>query len=257
MGHDVCRGRCARILQRIGQVVLLIVNQGRIQRDRRLSHALQLNHALLRQPGGFGDLLSHGITSQFLVKITSDAFNLIDQFDHVYRNVNCACVLRDGAADCLADPPGRVGAETEAARGIKFLRGTNESQVALLHKIEQANPVIVVAFGDAHNQAKIRFNQSLLRLHISIHHSPRQGLFLFAGQEGKTPDLREILSNGVINAEVVFRLLVLTLLFHILVLLFLKYIILQAQHGPRRSLILYTWQSSLCQSYHVKPLLYL
>jgi hypothetical protein len=41
-------------------------------------------------------------------------------------------LILDRALDRLADPPGRVGREAEAALGVELLDRANESQVAFL-----------------------------------------------------------------------------------------------------------------------------
>ena len=77
------------------------------------------------------------------------------------------CVFGHCSADGLANPPGGVGAETEAACGVKLLGGAYEPEIALLNKVEQEHAMVVVAFRDADHETKVGLDQALLCLHIS------------------------------------------------------------------------------------------
>ena len=82
----------------------------------------------------------------------------------MHRQTNRPAIVGDGAPDRLADPPGRVGRELEAASELKAIDRFHQADVAFLDQIEQREPASEVALGDRDHQAEIGFDQLLLRL---------------------------------------------------------------------------------------------
>src|SRR5579872_2586449 len=126
-------GAC--ILQHIGEVILFIVNEGRIERNRRFGDGLKFNNALFGEICRSCQLFGRWVMSQLLIEMARNTFQLINKLHHMYRNMNGACMLGDGPADGLTNPPCGIGAETEAASRIKFLYCANEAEVAFLHEV--------------------------------------------------------------------------------------------------------------------------
>src|SRR5579859_4968683 len=107
----------------------------------------------------------------------------------MHRNMNSACMFCHRSTDRLTNPPGGVGAETEAANRIEFLRGAYQSEIALLNKIKERDPMIIVALGNAHDEAQIGFNQPLLRVHIASDDPSGYVQLLLCCEQGIASDL--------------------------------------------------------------------
>ena len=89
-----------------------------------------------------------------------------------------AAVVGDGAADGLADPPGGVGRELEAAAELEAVDRLHQADVAFLDQIEQRQAAIRVALGDRHHQPQVGFEQLALGLadHFLLLAHPRGDL---------------------------------------------------------------------------------
>ena len=101
------------------------------------------------------DLFWKGLAPQLLVEFARDTPYLVDQFHHMYGYMDDARMLGYRAADGLANPPGGISAKAEAASRVELLSGPNQAQIAFLNKIEQRDPLIIVAFRDAYHEAKV------------------------------------------------------------------------------------------------------
>src|SRR5207342_2298760 len=66
----------------------------------------------------------------------------------------------DRSADRLADPPGRIGRELEAAPVIELLDRPHEADVALLDEVEDADPARLVAARDRDDEPQVRLDEA-------------------------------------------------------------------------------------------------
>jgi hypothetical protein len=57
----------------------------------------------------------------------------------------------------------------------------DQTEVALLHQIEQGQPAVGVVLGDVDHQPQIALDHGLARLEIPLNGTPRQLNFLFRG----------------------------------------------------------------------------
>ena len=105
-----------------------------------------------------GDVLTGGLAAKFLDQLALDAQQAVDGLEDVDGDADGAGLVGDGTADRLADPPGSVGAEFEAADGIKLGDGAQQADVAFLDQIQEAAAAANVAFGDADDQAQVGAN---------------------------------------------------------------------------------------------------
>src|SRR2546426_1099269 len=62
---------------------------------------------------------------------------LVDRFDHVYRNADRARLVGDRPGNRLADPPGGVGRKLVAALVVELVDGPEQAGVPLLNQVEQ------------------------------------------------------------------------------------------------------------------------
>ena len=67
-------------------------------------------------------------------------------------------MIRDGALHRLADPPGRVGRELEAAAPVELLDGAVQPQRSLLDQVEERHAETAVALRDRNDQAQVRLD---------------------------------------------------------------------------------------------------
>ena len=96
-------------------------------------------------------------------RVRERADQLVDGLDHVHGNADGARLIRDGARDRLPHPPRRISGELVTAAVFELLHRLHQSDIAFLNQIQELQPAIVVAFGDAHHQPEIRLDQFLAR----------------------------------------------------------------------------------------------
>ena len=87
--------------------------------------------------------------------LARDAIHLVDGFDHVHRNTNGACLIRDRAGDGLTNPPGGVGRELVAAAIFEFVHGFHQADVTFLNQIEELQATVGVFFCNGNHQAQV------------------------------------------------------------------------------------------------------
>ena len=66
------------------------------------------------------------------------------------------------AADRLADPPGGVSGELEAAVDLEFLHGADQADVAFLDQVQETHAAVEVLLCDADHEAQVGLDQLLL-----------------------------------------------------------------------------------------------
>jgi hypothetical protein len=85
----------------------------------------------------------------------------VDLLDHVDGQADRAGLVHDRPLDGLADPPGGVGGEAEAALGVELLHRADQAEVALLDQVEQRQAAVEIAPGDLHHQAQVAHDHAL------------------------------------------------------------------------------------------------
>ncbi len=86
------------------------------------------------------------------------------RLDHVHRNADRAALVGHGAGDRLANPPGGVGAELEAAAILELVDRPHQPGVAFLDQVEEAQAAVAVLLGDRDDQPQVAFGQAALGL---------------------------------------------------------------------------------------------
>ena len=141
--------------------------------------------------------------AQLLEKLAGDADGLVDGLHHVHGDADGAGLVRDGAGDGLADPPGGVGGELVALGVVKLLHRLNEAQVALLNQVQQHHAPAHIAPGDGHHQTEVGLGHAALGLLISGGDPHRQLHLLLRGQQRHLADLLQVHPHRVVGEEVV------------------------------------------------------
>ena len=73
----------------------------------------------------------------------------------MHRDADGAGLVRDGAGDGLADPPGGVGGELVAAAVLELLDGLHQAHVALLDQVEEGEAAVGVLLRDGDDEAEV------------------------------------------------------------------------------------------------------
>src|SRR5437879_5083324 len=119
-----------------------------------------------------GDLFRRGLASQFLHQLPRGADQLVDRFDHVYRDADGARLVGNRASDGLPNPPRGVCRELVATAVFEFVDGLHQSDVAFLNQVEELQSAVGVFLGNRNDQTKIGLNQlalGLLRVHVALY----------------------------------------------------------------------------------------
>ena len=80
-------------------------------------------------------------------KLALEAHERVDGLHHVHGDADGARLVRDGARDGLADPPGGVRGELEALRVVELLHRADEAEVAFLDEVQEQHAASHVALG--------------------------------------------------------------------------------------------------------------
>ncbi len=152
------------IFDEIAEVSFFFFTDGSFEGDGLLGNFLGLAHEFDGNIHALGDFIGGRLAAEFLNHLAAGADLLVDGFDHVDGDADGARLVRDGAGDGLANPPGSVGGELVAATPFKFVRTTHEADVAFLDEIEELQAAVGVFLGDGDDQTKVGFGQFALGL---------------------------------------------------------------------------------------------
>jgi hypothetical protein len=82
----------------------------------------------------------------------------------VHRDADRAALIGHGAGDRLANPPGGVGAELEAAAVLELVDRPHQAGVAFLDQVQEAQAAVAILLGDRDDQPQVAFGQFPLGL---------------------------------------------------------------------------------------------
>ena len=109
-----------------------------------------------------GQLFGGGFAAQFLLQLPLRPHQLVDRLDHVDRNADGASLVRNGARDRLAHPPGRVRRKLVAAPVVELIHRLHQADVAFLDQIQELQAAVGISLGDRDHQPQIGLDQLLL-----------------------------------------------------------------------------------------------
>ena len=98
--------------------------------------------------------------SQLVLQIVLGPADLVELIVDVDGKADGPALVGDGAHDGLLDPPRRVRREAEAALGIELLARSGQAEGALLAQVLEVEAPVLVALGDADDQAEVGFGES-------------------------------------------------------------------------------------------------
>src|SRR5579863_237248 len=143
--------------------ISLLANR-RFQRNRYAHNLAHFAYGRLRNIHLLGNFRRGGLVSQRLHQLPRSANQLVDHFDHVYRQANGARLVGQGPADGLANPPRRIGGKLIAAAVLELVDGLHQADVAFLNQVEELQPAVAILFSDGNDQSQVGFDQFMLRL---------------------------------------------------------------------------------------------
>ena len=94
--------------------------------------------------------------------------DLVQRPHLVQRQAHDARLLGQRLKDRLANPPHGVGDELEAAGFVELLGGLDQSEVALVDQVREAQSLILVLFGHGHHEAQVGFGELFERFLVSF-----------------------------------------------------------------------------------------
>src|SRR3954453_10985879 len=127
LGGPLVRGLGALVSDELTALRLLLVADRLLERNRRLSGALDRVDLLRIDAGDFGDLLGGGLTAELGDELALGAADLVELLDVVDRDADRPRLVGERAGDRLADPPGRVRRELEALAVVELLGGADQA----------------------------------------------------------------------------------------------------------------------------------
>src|SRR5215204_3014028 len=109
----------------------------------------------------------------------------------MHGHADRARVVRDRALHGLANPPGRIRGELEAAAPVELLDGAVQAERALLDKVEKWNAESSITLGNGDDQAQVRLDHPPFGGRVAALDGLREGDLLGRGEELVAPDVRQ------------------------------------------------------------------
>src|SRR3989338_6697206 len=123
------------VLDEVTELAVFFGAHRRLERNDVLTDLLDVRDLLDVHLHFDGEFFERRLAAEFLDEAALRVRQFVDRFDNVDGDADGAGLVGDGAGDRLADPPGCIGAEFEAALGIELLDRAEETDVPLLDKI--------------------------------------------------------------------------------------------------------------------------
>ena len=172
---------------------VLAVADGRVEARRRARGRPHLEHLLHGERGLVGDLVERRLAAELRPQLPIRAVDLLQALDDVDGHADRPRLVRERARDRLADPPGRIGRELEAATPVELLDRADEPERALLDEVEERKALVAVVLRDRDDEAEVRLDHPLLRVHVAALDALRE-LDLLRGRQ-------ELVAAGLAQEE--------------------------------------------------------
>src|SRR5829696_1408839 len=162
-----------------------------IEARRRMRRRLHLARLLDGEACLLGDLLERGLSAELRPEDALGLVELLETLDDVHRHADRAGLVRKRPGHSLADPPGGVRRELVAAAPVELLDRADEPQRALLDQVQEGQALVPVVLRDRHDEAQVRLDHPLLRLHVAALDPLGELDLLSGGQERVTAGLAQ------------------------------------------------------------------
>ena len=110
-------------------------------------------HLLHGQVRLVGDLLERRLATEHRPQRALGAVHLLQPLDDVHGHPDRPRLVGERPRDRLADPPGRVGRELEAAAPVELLHRPDQAQRAFLDQVEERETLVAVVLRDRDRRA--------------------------------------------------------------------------------------------------------
>src|SRR5882724_10697313 len=156
------RMRSTRVGDEIAEVTVAFVADRRLERDRVLYDPDHAPHLVERQAEARSDLVLGRLAARLLDHDADGAADAVQRLDHVDGHADRARLIRERAADRLADPPGRVRREAVPAPIVELDDGAHQADVAFLDEVEERQPALRVALRETHDEPEVGLDELAL-----------------------------------------------------------------------------------------------
>ena len=161
---------------------VVAVSDRRVEARRGACRRPHLQHLLRGQGGLVGDLLERRLAAELRPEEPVGAVDLLQPLDDVDGHADRARLVGERPGDRLADPPGRIGRELEPSAPVELLDGADQPERALLDEVEEGQALVAVVLRDRDDEAEVRLDHPLLRLHVAAL-DPLRELDLLRGRQ--------------------------------------------------------------------------
>ena len=147
------------VLDEVAEEGVAVLPDRRLERDRVAGDVEHLADLLVGDVHRAGDLFLGRLALQDLLQAVARLAHPVDRLADVDREADRAALVGDRARDRLADPPGRVGAELEAALVVELVGRLHQADVAFLDQIQEGEAAADVLLGDGDDEAQVGLDQ--------------------------------------------------------------------------------------------------
>ncbi len=153
----------------------------------------RIGHLFLGQLQLVGQLLGRRRAFVLLLETGERLVDFVERPDLVERQAHDTRLLGQRLQNRLTDPPHGVGNELETARFVELLGSLDKPEVALVDKVGQAEPLILVLLGDGNHEAQIGLRELFERFLVPFLDSLGEFHLLLDRDELLLADLLQIL----------------------------------------------------------------
>src|ERR1700678_2838168 len=207
--HRFCRRDYGAVFDEVAQMRIFLFADWRFERDGLLRDLQNFPHFRQRNVHALGDFFRRRLASQFLHQLTRSSYQLVDRFDHVYRDANRTRLIGNGAGNRLPNPPRGIRGKFIATAVFELVHGFHQADVAFLNQVEELQSAVGVFLGDGNHQAEIGLDQltlGLLRVHVALDDLALRALELRKRHAGFQFQLFHFAANGARLPPVFFFL---------------------------------------------------
>jgi len=151
-----------------------------------------------------GDLAGARFPSKLLIELTLGFPDPVQRSCPIERQTNDAGMLGERLEHRLANPPDCIRNKLVPAFLVKAVRGLNETEVAVVDKIFEGQPLIRVLLRDRDDESEVRFDEPVKRVLVSLFDLARKSLFLFTLEQGCFVDLVEVNIEAAVPTGAIF-----------------------------------------------------
>ncbi len=151
------------VFNEIAKMVVPLLSDGRLQRDRFFHYLQDLQDLFQRILHLVCDFLGIGFPSQRMGEIPGCFVELVDRLKHVHWEPDGPRLIGDGPGDRLPDPPGGIGGKFIAPLVLEFIDRLHQPDIPLLDQIQELEAPVRIFPRDAGDKTQIRLHQLSLR----------------------------------------------------------------------------------------------